>query len=248
MLISPKLLAMNTIDWLRLVHPTLAVVFVFPLMGIVVNYAMQTRQRRLQLVEAKAQKAEGGTPKKSKIPATVGAEHVNIGRWLTGSVVGVSLLGLAHPIIKTIIKAETWSREPFQVVFIAAMFILTIATLACLYRSQGKLQRILFATLPSAGLIILGLQDGVYRRTNEWFFSHYYYGIVASLLMIASLAILPEIYRSLSWRKVHITLNILALLLFLGQGVTGTRDLLEIPISWQEPAVYSCDFTNKVCN
>jgi len=71
---------MTTLDWLRLIHPTLAVVFVFPLIGIVVNYAMQTRQRRLQLVEAKAQKAEGLTPSKSKIAATVGAEHVNIGR------------------------------------------------------------------------------------------------------------------------------------------------------------------------
>lgn len=219
---------MTTLDWLRLIHPTLAVVFVFPLIGIVVNFALQTRQRRLQLAEAKTLKAEGGTPKKSKIPPTVGTEHVQIGRWLTGSVVGVTLIGLAYPIFKNLNQSKIWAEDPFQGIFVTAMFVLTIATLACLYRSQGKVQRILFATLPSAGIIILGLQDGVYRRTNEWFISHYYYGIVASLLMIASLAILPEIYRSLAWRKVHIALNCLALLLFLGQGLTGTRDLFEI--------------------
>jgi hypothetical protein len=241
---------MATTDWLRLLHPTLAVAFVFPLIGIVVHYALQTRQRRLQLAAAKAQQATGhpATTAKSQIPATVGREHVQLGRWLTGSVVGVSLLGLAHPIIKTLIKNDIWSKSPFQVFFVAAMFGLTIATLACLYRSQGKVQRILFATLPSAGLIILGLQDGVYRRTNEWFFSHYYYGIVASLLMIASLAILPEIYRSLNWRRVHVTLNLLTLLLFLGQGLTGTRDLLEIPLSWQEPTIYGCNFDQRTCD
>jgi hypothetical protein len=35
----------------------------------------------------------------------------------------------------------------------------------------------------------------------------------------------------------HIFLNCLALLLFVGQGVTGTRDLLEIPLSWQNPYI-----------
>ncbi|TAG11991.1 MAG: DUF4079 domain-containing protein, partial [Oscillatoriales cyanobacterium] len=42
-------------------------------------------------------------------------------------------------------------------------------------------------------------------------------------------------------------LNSIAVLLFLGQGMTGTRDLLEIPLSWQKPYIYSCDFPNKTC-
>lgn len=51
-----------------------------------------------------------------------------------------------------------------------------------------------------------------------------------------SLAILPEIYKDKSnfWRKVHITLNCIALLIFIGQGITGTRALLEVPLTWQE--------------
>lgn len=48
-------------------------------------------------------------------------------------------------------------------------------------------------------------------------------------------------------RLIHIILNCIALLLFMGQGMTGTRDLLEIPLSWQEPYIYQCDFVNHTC-
>jgi Protein of unknown function (DUF4079) len=53
---------------------------------------------------------------------------------------------------------------------------------------------------------------------------------VVAILMIVSLAILPEIYRNFNWRRVHIGLNSIALCLFLLQGITGVRDLLEIPV------------------
>jgi hypothetical protein len=139
------------------------------------------------------------------------------------------------------------AKEPFTVGFIAAMFVLTVASLVLLYRAQPKIWRGVFTVLTTAGLWILGSQDGVFRRTYEWQVSHYYYGMVATTLMIISLAILPEIYQSKTWRKVHIALNCIALLLFIGQGLTGTRDLLEIPLSWQEPYIYSCDFANQTC-
>ena len=45
----------------------------------------------------------------------------------------------------------------------------------------------------------------------------------------------------------HTLLNTIALILFLGQGLTGARDLLEIPLSWQAPYIYQCDFTNRTC-
>ena len=38
-------------DILRLVHPAIAVIFVFPLIGITVWMAWQTRQRRLQVAQ-----------------------------------------------------------------------------------------------------------------------------------------------------------------------------------------------------
>ena len=31
------------------------------------------------------------------------------------------------------------------------------------------------------------------------------------------------------------------------QGITGTRDLLEIPLSWQKPTIYACNFEARSC-
>ena len=230
-------------DFATLLHPALAVAFVFPIIGMVANFAWQTRQRRLQ-------SAKGS---KSKIPPVVGREHVQIGRWLTGSVVGVTLVALLYSIVfgsKGLLEQQAAGKlDNFQTIFIVLMFIATIASLVLLYRATTKVWRGIFATLSGMGLVILGAQDGVYRLSNEWYWSHYYYGIIVSLLMIFSVAIIDDIYRdrSLRWRWVHIILNCFALLLFIGQGVTGTRDLLEIPLSWQKPAVYSCNFNKRKC-
>jgi hypothetical protein len=230
---------METSDFIALIHPAIAVAVVFPLIGMVVNFAWQTRQRRLQTA------GEG----KSKIPPVVGREHVNLGRWLTGGVVGIALIGLAYPIFEHILDEQVGSKNPSQVIFIVLMFAATIASLVLLYRAKQRHWRGIFATLTGMGLVVLGCQDGVFRRTNEWYWSHYYIGITAALLMVFSLAIVEDIYkdRSNRWRYVHIILSCFALLLFLGQGMTGTRDLLEIPLSWQKPYIYKCDFVNKTC-
>jgi Protein of unknown function (DUF4079) len=225
-------------DLILLLHPIAAVIFVFPLLGIVVNRALLVRQRRLE--------------DKSKIPATVGKEHVQLGQWLTGSVVGVVLLALANDVIGNIIQNGVWGKEPFKVVFIGLMFGAAIASLTLLYKAQSKLWRGVFATLSSMALIVLGAQDGVYRKTGQWYVSHYYYGITAAVLMIISLTILREIYqdRTHRWRTVHIVLNSMALLLFIGQGITGTQALLEIPLHWQKPYVqklYELQCEQKPC-
>ncbi|HEY9878181.1 MAG TPA: DUF4079 domain-containing protein [Leptolyngbyaceae cyanobacterium] len=224
-------------DLLGLIHPILAVVYVFPLIGIATYFAIQTRQQRLA-VAAKD---------KPVIAPVVGKEHMKVGRWLAGSVVGLVLIGLAHPILSNLNKQQIWSSSPSQGLLILLLFALTIAALVFLYQARTPVRRGVFATLTGLSLVILGCQDGVFRRTNEWYISHYYLGMTAALLMIFSLAILPDIYKSKRWRITHVVLNSIALLLFIGQGITGTRDLLEIPLSWQEPFIYGCDFVNKVC-
>jgi Protein of unknown function (DUF4079) len=226
-------------DTLALLHPAIAIIVVFPLIGIVVNRALLTRQRRLQVADGQ----------KSKIPPLVGSEHVAIGNWLSGSVVGVALLGMAYPIFSKMLSNDTLTKEPFRVFFAIAIFLLTIASFALLFKATVKLWRGIFATFTGMGLMILGFQPEIYRRDNEWFVSHYYYGITAALLMIFSVAIVQDIYqdRQNRWRTVHIILNCFALLLFIGQGMTGARDLLEIPLHWQEHYIYQCDFTNKTC-
>jgi MFS family permease len=213
-------------DTLALLHPAIAVAIVFPLIGIVVNFAWQTRQRRLQTRSGE----------KSKIPAIVGQEHLQLGQKLTGAVVGITLLGLGYAIFSKMSEQQVWTQEPFRFFFVIAISIATIASLVFLYLAKTKLWRAIFATLTGMGLILLGCQPEVYRRGNEWYISHYYYGITAALLMIFSLAIVRDIYsdRTNRWRTVHIVLNCIALLLFVGQGFTGTRDLLEIPLGWQE--------------
>lgn len=228
---------MNTTDILRLVHPAIAVFYVFPLIGIATYFALQTRQRRL----AAANK------EKTKIAPVVGQEHVKIGRLLAASVVGIAMLGMAHPIFKNLLRNNALADDPFRVFFIIAMYVFTVAALMLLFRAKVPNWRAAFATLSSMGIIVLGCQDGIFRRTNEWYMSHYYYGIVAAVLMVISVAVLPEIYKSKAMRRSHIALNTVALLLFVGMGITGARDLLEIPLSWQEPVVYACDFANKTC-
>ena len=226
-------------DFFALLHPAIAIIVVFPLIGIVVNRALLTRQRRLQVAGSE----------KSKIPLVVGSEHVAIGSWLSGSVVGVALLGMAYPIFSKMLSNDTLTKEPFRVFFAIAIFLLSIASFTLLFKARVKLWRGIFATFTGMGLIILGFQPEVYRRDNEWFVSHYYYGITAALLMIFSLVIIQNIYQDKQnrWRIAHIILNCFALLLFIGQGMTGARDLLEIPLHWQEHYIYQCDFTNKTC-
>jgi drug/metabolite transporter (DMT)-like permease len=235
---------MNTVDFITLLHPVLAVVIVFPAIGIALNYAWQTRQRRLQTLP------EGG---KSKIPPTVGREHVQIGRWLAGSVVGITLVALAYSVVwgfgGILDKAKDGKLDPFQAIFIALMFVVTVGSFILLYRARPAHWRAIFAALTGMGLIVIGCQDGVWRLSNEWYWSHYYIGLGAAILMVISLTMIEEIYRdrTLRWRNAHIILNCIATLLFIGQGMTGTRDLLEIPLSWQKPAIYQCDFQNKTC-
>lgn len=238
---------MNPEDLWALIHPAIAILGVYPLLGIVLQRAWQTRQRRLQ----------SKTETKSKIPPIVGLEHVQIGRWLAGGVVAITLIGLAHPIVFNIILPnQLWSKEPVHLVLIVLLYAMTIAAFTFLYQATTRFWRSIFAFLTCLGLGILGYTDlifgykfGIFRRENEWYVSHFFIGILAAWLMIVSLLMIQDIYqdRTQRWRKLHLLLNGLALLLFLGQGITGSRDLLEIPLSWQKPTLYQCNFPQKTC-
>jgi hypothetical protein len=67
--------------------------------------------------------------------------------------------------------------------------------------------------------------------------------------MIISVAITQDIYKDKQnrWRNIHIFLNCFALLLFIGQGMTGSRDLLAIPYTWQKEYLYKCDSKTRTC-
>jgi hypothetical protein len=69
-------------DFIALIHPAIAIAIFLPLIGIVVNFAWFTRQRRLQ------NKTEG----KIKINPSVGTEYRRLGNSLTSAIVGLNLL------------------------------------------------------------------------------------------------------------------------------------------------------------
>ena len=210
-------------DLMVLLHPAIAVLVLFPILGIVVD--------RSVLVRFRHQEVRGGD--KSKIAPSVGAEHVKWGKYLANVVVGITLLGLFRPTFDYLWGADIWHKNPVLAASIVLMYGGTIATFSCIDRAKQGYWRAIFATLASMGLIILGYQDGIFKREDEWFVSHFYYGLGSAILMICALAMLPEIHRDRTnrWRNTHIILNCIALFFFIIQGLTGVRDLLEISLS-----------------
>ena len=156
---------------------------------------------------------------------------------------------MAYPIFSKFLKNDIFSKDSLRAFSVVAIFIATTASFTFLFKAKVKIWRNVFAALTSVGLIVLGAQPEVFRRDNEWFFSHYYYGIASAILMIISVAITQDIYKDKQnrWRNIHIILNCFALLLFVGQGMTGSRDLLSIPYTWQKEYLRQCDSKTRTC-
>jgi hypothetical protein len=224
---------LTTTDWLWLLHPALAVALVYPLLGAGVQLALQTRSRRLQ---------------QGKAPVTAGAEHTRSGRWLTAVVVGIQLVAYAVVIL---------TREPSQLSpSRAALLLLVLAgsvlALVSLWRVRQAPYRAAFALLAWAGVIGLGLQPEVWRLSDNpldpaFWQSHFWGGMGLTGLLLFAVAAQPEIQRQVRWRRLHLTANALASLIFVAQGITGPRDLLEIPLSWQKPTIWGCNFEQRAC-
>ena len=227
---------MAGVDWLWILHPFLAVVLVYPLVGVVVRLAIQTRARRLQ---------------NQKLPVTVGRDHSDLGRWLAAAVVLLVLVALSV-VIGT--KAPLVQFEGGLARAIQLLLVLfgTIVSLLALWRCTRPGLRLAFSLITWAGVLGLGAQPEVWRLSDNPFTpafwqSHYWAGVGVTGLMLFSLGARAEILRDIRIRRLHVTANVLAALLFLTQGLTGTRDLLEIPLSWQKSTIYACDFNAKTC-
>ena len=227
---------MAGVDWLWILHPFLAVVLVYPLVGVVVRLAIQTSARRLQ---------------NQKLPFTVGRDHSDLGRWLAAAVVLLVLVALSV-VIGT--KAPLVQFEGGLARSIQLLLVLfgTIVSLLALWRCTRPGLRLAFSLITWAGVLGLGAQPEVWRLSDNpltpaFWQSHYWAGVGVTGLMLFSLGARAEILRDIRIRRLHVTANVLAALLFLTQGLTGTRDLLEIPLSWQKSTIYRCDFNAKTC-
>jgi hypothetical protein len=104
-----------------------------------------------------------------------------------------------------------------------------------------------------SGLLLLVLAGSVLALAALWrvrqplYRASFWGGMGLTGLLLFSLAAQPEIQRQLRWRRLHLSANALAALIFITQGITGPRDLLEIPLSWQKPTIYGCNFEQRIC-
>ncbi|MCP9833912.1 MULTISPECIES: DUF4079 domain-containing protein [unclassified Cyanobium] len=227
---------METIDWLWILHPALAVVLIYPLIGMVVRLGIQARQRRVD---------------RAKLPPTTGRDHADLGQWLSAGVVLVVLVALTVVIV-TKQPAEGFTGGGARALQLLLVLVGTVVSLLALWQVKAKGYRLVFALLTWAGVLGLGAQPEVWRLSDnplsaEFWQSHYWAGVGVVGLMIFSLAARPEILKDLRWRRLHLTASALAAVLFLVQGITGSRDLLEIPLSWQKPTIFGCDSVKRVC-
>ena len=229
---------MTGIDWLSLVHPALVILFVYPVIGATVHLGILVRERRLGITQQ---------------PARVTAEHSDHGRWLTAGVVVAVLIALGYSFV------SRFSAEPAAfaggVARLALLCLVAagaLVSLVALWRVRRPLWRATFALLCWAGLLGLGSQGEIWRLsdnplTGAFWASHYWAGMLLTGLLLGTTAARPEIQRSLRLRRLHISAAVLIGLLLAVMAITGCRDLLEIPLSWQKPAIYSCDFNARRC-
>ena len=227
---------MTITDWLWILHPALAVVLIYPLIGMVVRLAWQTRQRRVAKV---------------KHPPVVGRNHSDLGRWLAVGVVLLVLIALTV-VIATKASPADFSGGARRAIQLSIVLLGTGASLVALCLSKAAALRLSFSLITWIGVLTLGAQPEVWRLSDDplspsFWQSHYWSGVAVTGLMLFSLAARPEILLDLRLRRLHVMASVLAALLFVMQGITGSRDLLEIPLSWQKPAVYACDFDLQRC-
>ena len=201
---------MAPIDWLALLHPVLIILFVYPVVGATIRLGILARERRLKI---------------NPLPPSVGIEHGDHGRWLTGGVVLAVLIAFAFSFLKEGVEpASHWW-------LLALAWCGSLAALVSLWVVKTKGLRASFALLTWAGILGLGSQPQIYRLSDQPFTtafwsSHYWAGVLLTGLLLFNLAVRPEIQKSAQMLRLHISANVLVLLLLAVLGISGSRDLL----------------------
>ena len=122
---------MTSTDWLWILHPALAVVLIYPLIGMVVRLAWQTRQRRVAKV---------------KHPPVVGRDHSDLGRWLSAGVVVLVLIALTVAIATKAPLAD-FSGGAGRALQLSIVLLGTLASLIALSRSKAAALRPSFSLI-----------------------------------------------------------------------------------------------------
>ena len=228
---------MTALDWLALLHPVLIVLFVYPVIGATIRLGILVREKRLGI---------------TRQPDLVPVEHTAHGAWVTGGVVVAVLIALLYSLL-----AHGWAPGspvpalPRQLL-LGLVAAGTLVALLALLRVRRAALRASFALLCWAGLLGLGSQPEIWRVTDNplsagFWGSHYWSGVLLSGLLLFTTAARPEITRMPRLRRLHLLLNLLVMVLLAVQAITGSRDLLQMPLSWQTPAILSCDSLARSC-
>jgi hypothetical protein len=162
----------------------------------------------------------------------------------------VAIQLIAYAVV--ILTKEPSQLDPGRSGLLLLVLAGSVLALVALWRVRRAAYRASFALLCWIGVIGLGMQPEVWRLSDNpldpaFWQSHFWGGMGLTGLLLFALAAQPEIQRQLRWRRLHLSANALAALIFITQGITGPRDLLEIPLSWQKPTIWGCDFEQRVC-
>ena len=201
---------LSPLDWLGLLHPVLAILFIYPVAGATIRLGILAREKR--------------TGYNTALPETVPTEHWQHGRWLLSAMVVASLIAYLESFLRHGANGQGW------VLFLAGCG--TLIALLALWKVQHPALRASFTGLCLAGLLGLGSQPQIERLADvpwqaEFWRSHYWSGLLLTALLLFSLAIRPLIPQISQLRRLHVSAMLLGCVLFAVVAITGCRDLLQ---------------------
>jgi len=225
---------LSALQWLSLLHPLLMVLFVYPVIGATIRIGIHVRERRLD---------------QYPLPASVGPEHLDHGRWLTTAMVLAVLLALGWSFLHAgaistgaiatgapgtaaigTVSGANWPHRPLALALGAAA---ALASCLALWRVKRPWLRACFALTCWLALLGLGLQPEVPRWSDNpldltFWRSHFWGGWLLCGLLLFAMAAAPEIRSRPLLRRLHLAANVLVALLMAVQAITGCRDLLQL--------------------
>lgn len=229
---------MTAIDWFSLLHPVLIILFVYPVVGATIRLGILARERRLKI---------------NPLPPSVGVEHAEHGRWVATGVVVAVLVALLYSFLSQFLNPSTpFAGGAARLALLLLVAAGSLVSLLALWRVKKPPLRASFALLTWAGILGLGSQGEIWRLSDNplsaaFWSSHYWAGVSLVGLLLFATAVKQEIFRSLQMRRLHVTAGVLSAVLLAVLAITGTRDLLEIPLSWQKPVIDGCNFEARTC-
>ena len=229
---------MTATDWLLLLHPVLIILFVYPVVGATIRLGILARERRLKIHPQ---------------PPTVGVEHADHGRWVTSGVVAAVLIALLYSFLSKFFEpGSAFAGGTPRLALLLLVAAGTLASLLALWKVKKAPYRASFALLTWAGVLGLGSQPEIWRLSDnpfsgEFWSSHYWAGVLLTGLLLFSTSAKTEIFKSMRFRRLHVSAGVLTAVLLAVLAITGTRDLLNIPLSWQKPVIEGCNFEARTC-